>query len=92
MRQYDESFRQLIITGAGVSQVYKYIDSRKRIFLGNLKEGSLVGEIQVIFDSDPTYSIECMSYCTIGIITKDKFWEFIASFPEMKQVVIDQII
>ena len=92
MSQYDENFRQLIITGAGLCQVFKYIDWRKRIYLGNLKEGSLVGEIQVMFDSDPVYSIECMSYCTIGIISKEKFWELITNFPEMKQTVIDFII
>ena len=75
----------MIITGAGLSRVFKYLDSRKRIFLGNLKEGALVGEIQVVFDSSPVYSIECMTYCTIGVITKENFWEMITNFPEMKQ-------
>lgn len=54
-----------------MSRVYKYIDSRKRIYLGDLKEGSLLGEIQVVFDSNPTFSIECMSYCTVGVIHKE---------------------
>lgn len=57
MSQYDESFRQMIITGTGLSRVFKYIDTRKRILLGNLREGSLVGEINVVFDSAPVYSI-----------------------------------
>ena len=38
------------------------------------------------------FSIECATYCTIGVITKENFWEMITTYPEMKQQVIDQII
>ncbi len=43
------------------------------------------GEISVIFDSDPLYSIEVMSYSTIGHITKENFTEFLNHFPKMKE-------
>lgn len=43
MEQFDENFRRLLITGDGICKVYKYFDSRQRLCLGDMKEGSLVG-------------------------------------------------
>lgn len=92
MKQFDTEFRKVIFTGQGICHVYRFFDSRKRVCLGVLKEGSMKGEICVIFDSDPIYSIEVMSYSTIGHITKENFIEFLNHFPHMRPYIIDQII
>ena len=55
--------------------MYRLFDSGKRVCLSVLTEGAMKGEISVIFDSDPVYSIEVMSYSTIGHITKENFNE-----------------
>ena len=60
--------------------------------LGTLVEGSLTGEICVIFNSNPVNTIESMSYCTIGMINEQNFLDFLSHFTKMKKFIIDQII
>jgi CRP-like cAMP-binding protein len=62
------------------------------VCLGILRQGALSGETQVLFDSDPAYSIECQSYCTIGVISREKFIEVTTSFPDIRQTMIDQVL
>lgn len=81
-----------MITGGGICHVYRNFDSRKRVCVGTLLEGSVKGETSVIFDVDPTFSIEAMSYCTIGMITQVNFLEFLNHFTQMRKFLIDQII
>ena len=68
MEQFDDDFRSFIITGQGLCLAYEYLDNRKKIFLGAIPEGGLIGLTQVLFQSLPYYSIETSSYCTVGII------------------------
>ena len=68
MRQFDRDFRKLIIIGSGICKAYKYYDSRWRVCLGTLPEGSMIGEQIVLFNSDPVFSLECNLYTTIGML------------------------
>ena len=43
-----------------------------------------MGEVEVLFDSDPMYTIEAMSYCTIGIVSQESFLNVLQKFPEFK--------
>jgi len=71
---------------------YKYFDTRSRYCLGSLKEGTMLGDREVIFDCSPIYHIESVSYCTIGCISKENFIEFLDSYPIMKKAMTDRII
>lgn len=73
MKQADENFRKVVITGQGICHVYRFFDSRRRVCYGTIKEGSIQGETCVIFDSNPVFSVEAMSYCTIGVINCANF-------------------
>ena len=68
--QYDHRFRAIYVTGQGLCTVYLQFTTRQRYTLGKLCEGSIIGEAQVIFDSDPPYSVESSSYSTVGCITQ----------------------
>lgn len=89
MEQFDTTNRQVVITGQGICHVFRQIDSRKRICLGTLYEGSIKGETCAIFDSNPTITIESMSYCTIGVIKQKEFNEFLAHFNDLRKFIID---
>ena len=89
MRQFDSSFRKVVITGQGVCHVYRKFSSRKHVFLGTLVEGSLTGETSVIFNTDPDYTIQAMSYCTVGMINEQNFLDFLSHFTQMKKFIID---
>ena len=52
----------------------------------------MLGEIEVIFDNDPIYTIEAMSYCTIGQLEQEKFLDVLNKFPIFKQKMINQIL
>lgn len=85
MRQYDDTtLKQAIVIGAGVCNIYKYFDTRKRIWMGELNPGELRGETQLLFDSEPTYSLETKTYCTIGAISKNDFLDMCSLSPEFK--------
>ena len=72
--------------------MYKYFDTRQRLCLGDLKEGSLVGITQVLFDCNPLYTIETLSYCNIGHVTREKFIELAATFPDLRTSFRDQVL
>lgn len=57
-----------MITSAGTYTVYQYHDSRTRICLGYLAQGSLIGEVQCIFDSAPLVTVEAQSYCSVATV------------------------
>ena len=41
--------------------------------MGNYPTGLLIGDIQVMFDTEAHYSIEAVSYCLIGIVKERDF-------------------
>lgn len=92
MRQFDDTFRKVVITGAGICHVYRSFNSKKKVCLGTLKEGSIKGETSVIFNSNPIYTVKAMSYCTIGVINEQNFNDFLSHFPGMRQFIMNQII
>jgi hypothetical protein len=51
----------------------------------------MLGATQIIFDSDPIYSVETQSYCTIGSISKDDIGIFFNMFPKMRCTFINEI-
>lgn len=92
MKQFDETFRHLLITGNGTCKVWKYFDSRQRLGLGDVRQGSLIGVTQVLFDTNPVYTIETQSYCSVGVVANTKFWELITAYPDLKKAFKDQVI
>jgi hypothetical protein len=89
MSQFQEEFNQLIITGNGFCKVFKYFDTRKRLCLGTIEEGQLLGVPQVLFECKPFYTIETMSYCTIGFISNTAVKDLMTSFHDMKKAFTD---
>lgn len=57
-----------------------------------MKEGELKGETQILFGSEPTYSIETRTYCTVGTISQKDFLDICNSCPVLKQTMIDDIM
>lgn len=48
--------------------------------------------MSAVFESDPLYSIEAQSYCTIGQIEFEKLHQFFGKFPEIKEEMINEVI
>jgi hypothetical protein len=92
MNQLDQEFDKLLITGNGLCKVFKYFDTRQRLCLGTMKEGQLLGICQVMFECRPFYTIETMSYCTIGIIQNTAVKELLSNYIDMKKAFNDQVI
>lgn len=51
-----------------------------------------MGITQVLFDCNPLYTIETMSYCTVGHVPRESFSEFVTVFPEVKVALRDQVL
>ena len=50
------------------------------------------GETTVLFDSDPTFSVEARSHCTLGYIDIHQMNNFFIKFPKIKQKMIQEVI
>ena len=81
-----------MIIGAGKAKAYRYLDSRVRTPLGQFLEGQIIGEIQVLFDTLPTFTIETESYCNLATITFKKVKKFMETNQHVKQDMIDEIM
>ena len=81
-----------MIKAAGRAEVFKYYDSRQRIFLGKFLDGILIGDTQITFSTHPTFTIETTSYCNFGVIHGSHFLELFVKFPDMKKWIVDEII
>lgn len=81
-----------MIIGSGICRVYRYFDQRWRVCLSKIEEGSIFGEPQVLFNSDPVQSYEAQNYCTLGQIEYDKMNEFFLDQPRIKESMIESII
>ena len=91
MDQFDTNFRKLLITGNGVCKVYKNFDMQ-RLCLGDLKQESVVGIHTVLFDCNPLYTIETMSFCNIGHVSRSHFKDIASDFPDLKIAFQDQVL
>lgn len=75
MEQFDTKNLSFYITGQGGNTAYKYLDSRRRICLGLVPDGTMIGLPQILFENQPMYTIEANSYCAVGSISLAKFKE-----------------
>lgn len=54
--------------------------------------GSIVGLAQCVFDSDPLYTVEAMSYCTVAVISKENFNKIMTKHKQLRGNIIEQTI
>lgn len=81
-----------MIIGSGKARAFKYLDSRVRIPLGPFYNGILIGDIQIIFGTPTTYTIETDSYCNIGVVKKHDVFDVINKYPQLKSDIRDEIL
>ena len=67
----------MYFTGEGHCSVYKNIDTSKRIQLGEVNEGTMIGAISVLFNIPPILTIESHSYCSMVMIKNKCFNEML---------------
>ena len=65
------------------------MDKQRRICLGVIPNGTLLGITQVLFDNDPNYEIEANAYCSVGFVHRDKFIELFERFRSLRIEMID---
>ena len=83
----------MLITSDGKFSIYKYLNSSQRFCLGRVPEGELIGDIQIMFDSNTTYSMEADSYCSIGSISTTNMHEIMfRKFPHMYSLMKTEIL
>ena len=75
VRQSEKSPAPLMIMGEGVNTAYMMMDSRTKICLGLIPDGTMVGLPQILFGCDSSYSIEATSYCSASSLTTEKLNE-----------------
>lgn len=84
MEQFDKSFKSFVITGLGKITAHKWIDTQRRISLGVLPDGMMIGIPQILYETQPSYSIESSSYSSAGFIHKEKFVELFELYRSLK--------
>lgn len=80
----DRSQAQLLIMGQGVNTAYKLLDSKTKICMGLIPDGSIIGLPQVMFDFQPTFSIEASSYCSVAFLHYEKLSEIFELFKQLR--------
>lgn len=60
--------------------------------MGYLKKGTLIGEVQCLFDSDPIYTVEAQSYSTVAIISQQDFNHILAKYNDLRNIIIEMTI
>ena len=89
---YDNSVQRIVLVGSGMCKVFKTFNKSWRICLAKVYPGTIMGEPQVLFNSGLNYSLECVTYCNIGIIQKEKINEYFMDYPDMKDAMIQNVI
>lgn len=56
---------------------------RKKDSIHEIEEGECFGEIAVLFDSNRTADVQCITHATLGTISKVDFQKFLNFSPEM---------
>ena len=69
-------------------KVFKIFNKNWKICLARVYPGTIMGEPQVLFQSGLIQSLECETYCNIGIIQKEKINKFFMDYPKMKDAMI----
>lgn len=68
-RQGEKSAAPLMIMGEGCNTAYMMLDSRTKICLGLIPDGTMIGLPQILFDCENFYSIEATSYCSASSLS-----------------------
>ena len=55
-------------------------------------EGKILGEIALVYNTQPLESVETKSYCSIVKINNHAFNEMLVHYPHIKTRIINQII
>ena len=61
--------------GVGCNTAYMMLDSRTKICLGLLPDGTMTGLPQILFDCENFYSIEATSYCSASSLSLERLNE-----------------
>ena len=81
----DTSNRHLYLTGAGICQVFRNIDSKKLTLMETLKEGTLINEVPGLFETSSIYTMKSLSYCTISSISFENMKEVYKTRPKFRR-------
>lgn len=73
--QFDNDNFDIYFTGAGLCNIWRYFDSKHKELLDELSEGKMINEVAAAFETAPEFSVESVSYCTIGKIQYKLFSE-----------------
>lgn len=92
IKQFDNDNFHIYLTGAGVCNIWRYFDSRHKELLDNILEGEMINEVATAMETAPEFSVESVSYCTIGKIDYKLFCEMITQLPQVKTTLIASII
>lgn len=71
IEQYQVNAKNLYFTSAGHLNVFYFYTSLKRIELGTVVEGKMLGETEIIFQRNPVIQVESKSYTTLGVIEEE---------------------
>lgn len=75
IKQFDNDNFHIYFTGAGVCNIWRHFDSRHKKLLDKLLEGKMINEVAAAMETAPEFSVESVSYCTIGKIDYKTYCE-----------------
>lgn len=54
--------------------------------------GITLGDVQVLYNTVSTYSIETLSFCNIGTVNHKDFWDIMNKYPQLKDDFRQEIL
>lgn len=63
-----------------------------RYCLGKVPPNTLIGEEQVIFGSQPIYSMDSLTYCSIGLVSAQNINELLKQYPHIHSLMKKEIL
>lgn len=58
--------------------------TKKDVFVADLKQGSMFGEVALLFKTKRTTSVRSKDQCTLGALSDDSFAELCQEFPHIE--------
>ena len=92
IKQFDNDNMNIYFTGAGVCYIWRHFNTRRKHFLDKVEEGSMINEVAAAFETAPEFSVESVSYCTIGKISFKIFQDMLGQKPIVRESLIESII
>jgi CRP-like cAMP-binding protein len=85
----DSEGKDVFLNVAGLLNAFKQITTIRRIKLGKLMPGQIIGYEQAILGSNHRVTFETVSYSTLGQISQEDFNKVLFRFRSVRQNIID---